>query len=427
MKKNYLPEIVTIIIILGSIFLSFFIEPATAIGFVVGAYYMLFGTDIGCYSLLLFLFPYAEIFDINLIPTSLFTLLEIAFVGRKFLLDAINGKAYNISIYLYIFYCAVVSLFTKNFSVIELIKQAMNFLLCYFFITDYKEERMEEYVVFYCMGNMTSAIMGLWKESIPGFILTYDRDLVYEWINGVRTLRFSATFNDPNFYTISVITSLGLIIYLFMSGKGKTIHLLLATAIAVMALQTYSKSYLLMLAALFVLVIYLLYKHRKTGIILGCAVCGTLLLLSGAFQGSTAIQGTLSRFSQKSYAKEDSVINQLTSGRWEIWTMYFDYMTSDVFRFLFGNGISVDYYHGKATHNFLVELWYYLGLIGSCLYFYTVSDILSSRKLIKRRLVNGFLLIMVIAMFLFLAIYKNSEMPFYLIASWIALNTQLLP
>ena len=132
------------------------------------------------------------------------------------------------------------------------------------------------------------------------------------------------------------------------------------------------------------------------------------------------VQALISRFSTITN------VNDLTTGRNEIWSMYLDYILSNPRVICIGDGIGAAYIQ-KAMHNIYIEIWYYVGILGGLLYIITLGGILHHRTIVFRKnSVNYFLIVVVAFMYSFLCGFTAFEFSFYMMICWIVINTELI-
>lgn len=422
MKRNgviKLKDIGVFLLIVGCIFVSFYIQFVSLIGMLIGIIYIFSKTThSNIYCMLLFLFPFAGVFKIFQVSTSLFTVLELVFIGKLLLSKQKISMRYFSNVVFFAFYCFFVSIISGNIGIFDILKIFMNLTLLFVFIKSYEEIDLVAYSLYYCMGLSIASIMGLFKQRIPGFMAMYS-DINSQYINGARVIRFSGTFNDPNYYSIAVVVGLGLVMCVFIRGVGNKILALLGVLLAIFGLYTYSKSYFLILLILAVIAVGLMIKNGNIGWLTVSAVIVAVIIASGVLSQVTMIQTILSRF--------DGITDKasLTSNRTLIWENYMAYITGNIRVFFFGDGLGAPYIVG-AAHNLYVEIWYYIGITGIVIYFITLMRILGQRSILRRKsILNYYLLAIVALMYFFLAGFTAYEFPYYMMICWIVLNTDL--
>ena len=119
--------------------------------------------------------------------------------------------------------------------------------------------------------------------------------------------------------------------------------------------------------------------------------------------------------------------NDISNNRLDIWKMYIGYITDTIRVMLFGVGIGAGNYNGSGAHNYYIETWYYLGIVGSVIYFCVIIMLLKRFNRIKKRtLMNYSLLIILMFMFATLGMLLSNDFIFLLLVAWIVLNTEIM-
>ncbi len=398
-------------------FLSFYLNVISVaiLFFVIGLVLIL--DDKSLFCLLIFLFPFAPVFKISGISTSLFTIVEFIALIKLFVTNKKIKASFFIFIFGYIFLCCI----TINGigGALEIAKIILAFSLVYFFAQNYKEEDFKLFFTFYLLAIFTSTAMGLFRGVIPRLTeLTGVASATYigNYNEGTLTtsIRFSGLNHDPNYYSAMLLPAVVVTFQsLFLDKKNKRIiNIILFGIISLLGFLTLSKSFILVYAVIVGLIMLTQIKKRPF------LVLFLILLIAGVI-----IIDPLGVFS-KLLLRFDDVhgvrdLNTLTTGRLNIWKMYISEITKSKFRMFFGYGIDADYVNGTATHNLYIEGIYKLGIIGLVLFaaYYTVIFV-SHRKKGHTRLVNILPLICILAMHFFLAGFVGYELPIYLMISF---------
>ena len=418
-SKNFMyPVYLTFILIIGSIFLSFYIPYASVLGLIVGTLFVLKYDIKSSYYLLFALYPFAFIFKLGSISTSLFTMLEYLAIAKSL----INRRYVNIKYFLLVAPFLLISLVsgvvTGNLGLVSVVKVSLNLAVFYIYINYYYEsDDLTDIGYSMVVGMMASNLMGLLKFRIPGFMAMYN-DLNITYINwGVRVRRFWGTFTDPNFYSIATIVTLGIIICLFLNKKGNLFFAISAIALILFGITTYSKSFFLMLILLIMFILAVLMRKGRVLALIFIAIGIIYILQSGILMKNTYVSAIIGRFTGD--------YEDLTTGRTSIWDSYYGYIKSDFRRWLIGEGCGAPYYIG-ASHNTYLETWYYVGFLGLLSFLFMWFGTLLTNKLIRHKLMNWYLVAFVALQFFFLDGFRTAELPFYMICGWIALNTEII-
>lgn len=175
--------------------------------------------------------------------------------------------------------------------------------------------------------------------------------------------RLSGYYGDPNFYAAQITACLAGVMILLAQEKKLARRLILGVIALVLVycgLLSASKSFILVLAVLFVVWIPMLLSRRniKRGIqVLLGVVCAVLVILSSnAFQSLIDIMDA--RFSY------NATISDITTGRTELWLSYLNEFHVNAPLTLLGQGFTDVVLDGGASHNTLIQGVYQFGLIG---------------------------------------------------------------
>lgn len=238
----------------------------------------------------------------------------------------------------------------------------MLFIVTPLLLREQKKKQYNLYIAatFMAVGIITSALIAQYLYQYPS-IQQYIRKISY-----VSVSRWCGFYSDPNFFAGQIAVALGAMLWFVLYGRGRqTITaMVLSVLLIYCGLLTASKSFVVVLAAELLVWLYLLIRVRKraaikTVLILAVAVITVFAIGSTVFQN--LIQMLVFRFSQA------NSLDDLTSGRVDIWKDYFKNVFSDVKVLLIGMGLSDELLHDRATHNTLLQMLYQVGLMGTAL------------------------------------------------------------
>lgn len=375
------------------------LEPALVyVCFAAGICVLPFLEHTALFSLLLYLMPYAVIFKAAPGETSFFTLLELwALVLLLFRTRKMDRRVLAALAVL------VMALTPASCWSISLWKMLVNLLLLSLFVRGYRAEDAAAYGGSFVTGLLVSSVLGLWKEKIPRFLSMYS-DLNYEMIDGVRTRRFSGTFNDPNYYSVALILGMLLCIRgLTLPERKRRLFSALTLAILTgFGMMTYSKSFVLMLPLVLLVLIFSGQRKWRLAVLL-TAVCALIYALDPGGVGSRM----LARFSQQSF----------DTGRVEIWRSYWQGSTGSLLPFLFGHGLDAQL--ARPAHSLVLEALYAAGLVGTGCWAAAVVVTLRSGAPCMRGRWWGAGYLAVFVMYGFLTGFTGYELPFELMAAYV--------
>lgn len=235
---------------------------------------------------------------------------------------------------------------------------------------DYKE-----CAIFYIIGIILASFAGLifLKTSHMGAFIT-----VTEHIN-IGISRISGLSGDSNGYAAELLVAIGISLIFILKSKKTTERLLYLVGIMICSIfgfMTLSKMFLIILILLFfIFTINLIFMSniRYKGLLL-IAIIGITCFFLSVPQVGNYIQMYQKRF------MGISDVNQLSSGRSNIWLDYLKYIFENIKVLLFGNGfIRTVTVNGYAAHNTLIQILFQCGIIG------TIGFIIWIKSLRKRK------------------------------------------
>ena len=327
--------------------------------FIICGVYFVLGNEDVVIADLFFLLPFASVFKYTSSSTSFLTVLLLA-VMILFLIKRSGRIKKNIVIIcgaLFVVFMLVINILHGNVGITEVAKHLSGILLIYYILEKRESEALKRVIVFFGIGLYISSFIALFADSIPNF---------YEYVRHVGhnleiTNRFTGFNGDPNYYNISLM--LALLGSLAIYKENKPYFWLSFAFTFFFGVQTYSKSFLISLLMVIVIIFveFARMKNTKVSSLLFVIVIAVMLYMfsSGYFR---SVDFILSRFT------DSSNVSELTTGRSDIWLDYLGHIFSDFRRMLFGSGISAPLLNHRGSHNFYIELLYYFGIIGTGLF-----------------------------------------------------------
>lgn len=374
------------------------------VAFIVNALAVIILNSKESFYILLFIMPFGLIYKYPGFTLSFLTLIEIIMVFVILSRDSEIKTAllYPLTIITLYFVLRMGSYY------MAIPKLVISYLLVAVFIKSYDKEEFNKYINCFILGIIVSSILGLFKESIPSLLAYYD-DMNYDYIGGIRTLRFSGLFNDPNYFSIALITAMVMLIFANKYRKYPTAWFyLFFITLSIMGLFTYSKSFILVYICVVGLEVFLSLKEKRT-VQSFCEIVLLAILLAVAIFGKIdLINKILSRFTNR----------ELTTGRSDIWDNYWAVINSKEIYKWFGLGLDAPYVAEKASHSLYVEMIYYSGFIGLIFFLFSWLILVFFGHKNKIKLRNIILFVVVFGMYAFLCGFLNYAFPFYMIFCW---------
>ncbi|MBR2869451.1 MAG: hypothetical protein IKB88_10390 [Clostridia bacterium] len=370
-----------------------------------------------------FIMPLANIFKMSVDAQSFFTIVILAYV----VLHMVLPRKATLIVMLFAFYIIIGQLFSGEFHLFRTIKLICNFLFLSSILNDKVSIKDKEVFFSYIIGNLVSSVFGLFDSSyfkIDNYIGAKE---ISSSVDGGVVARFTGLYVDPNYYAVGIIISLCLVVILFYKKELNGVFFVaMSISFIYFLILTYSKSAVIMLILPFVLLIYMFYKEKKYFAIIA-SIFLVIVVVMLVFTGWVdAFDIVIERFT-KSETADGVDINTLTTGRFDLWLMYSEYLIKNIDIGFFGGGIAFSLLEGVAAHNTYIDLFYYLGVFGGLLLLailFTISE--QSRKIdFKRNIMNYSVIICIVIMYFFLSELFYFDPPFHIYLAIIVLNTPM--
>lgn len=352
-----------------------------------------------------FLLPFSTIFKTSNLSTSLVTILSIyiivIFLARKRLV--IKADKVLLTGLLFVWFIIVGDLLNGAISIISIIKHLSGIYLVFFILKEIKE--VKAILIYYGLGVYISSAVALFANYIPNFYNFVE----YTGHNAVIITRFSGMNGDPNYYTVSLLLVLMGALALYKERKMYFVIAFIATCF--FGFQTYSKSFFVAIIIAVVVIIFELLKSKNNKLIAAAIsiliIVGIVLSISGQI---SAINLVVDRFTSAEN------LSELTTGRTNLWQEYLLYIFDNWTIFFYGKGISAPLLGNHGAHNFIIELLYYFGIVGSVLFMiFVVTAYKKATNGTRGKVTVGKLTIIIIGgLFLGLQMLFSNELYFQL-------------
>ena len=361
---------------------------------------------------LFFLVPFANIFKLSAEGSSFFTYLVLLFVVLHYIKNRKPLRFVDVIIFLLSVFVCLNEVINLAFDIRRTIKFVSNILLLSFFVEFDDPQEVNKIFKYYVIGFIISGLIGLFGDTVVP-INQYVNTQISRYSDGSEINRFAGLYSDPNYFTINIIICCVLTIALY----EKKIISLIPFALSIFLLAFFigksgSKSALIMLI-IPILVFFRLMRKTQNYIILFISFVAILVILYLMNLGKISLfEGAIRRFTIDSKGG----IDQLSTGRYNIWVKYFEHFKTNLTGVIVGNGISADYLEKSATHNTYIDLIYQLGIIGTMLYIWIILDISRASKHIqeKKDIANFAIWATILIMYFFLSQLQEYDLPFQL-------------
>lgn len=368
-----------------------------------------------------FVMPMANIFKLSPGVQSFFTVIILTYV----ILHLALPRRATLLVILFAIYVLIGELGSGQFNLFRTVKLICNLLFLSSTLNGKVKLEHKELFFSYIIGNIVASVFGTMDSSvfkIQSYIGLKELGGVYA--PGEEIFRFAGLYEDPNYYSIGLILSICLLIVLNHNKDIKTgIMFLLAAPLLCFAVMTYSKSAIIMILVLFAFFIYSQLNQKKYVMVCLVLIVAVLLICLALSGQIPALEIVLKRLSVGETA-EDVDINKLTTGRFDLWIMYFKYIIQSIKTVLFGVGISVGNLPAGAAHNTYLDIFYYLGVLGGFLLILSLVYISAQNRHFdfKRSLLNYSIIICIVIMYFFLSELFYHDPPFHIFLAFTVLN-----
>lgn len=279
-----------------------------------------------------------------------------------------------------LFYCVCFANFDAPLNIGQFI-YPMLLMLLIFVCQNAKKKDYKRYVDYFLAGFIISAIIGFFKDQIPLIQNILDSDILY--IDGVETsmniIRYSGLSYDPNFFAL--IDCILIAVLLVSETRMNFIKLMTICFLVVVGLFTFSKSYVILLGIIVIIFALKNKKMLKTMFIV--LIGGSCLLLAEKYSNLSLLSLIEARFSSA------NGVNDLTTGRTEIWTEYIRYIFGNAKCLFWGDGFNT-FSLRKAAHNTYIDFIYRFGIVGTILWwrYFALSNSYIKKVNGKKTLLN---------------------------------------
>ena len=370
-----------------------------------------------------FVMPMANIFKMSPGVQSFFTIIILVYV----VLHLVLPRQATLIVALFAVYVVVGQLFAGDLNVFRAIKLVFNLLFLSSILNKETKIRNKELFLSYIIGNLVASVFGLMDSSF----FKIDSYIGEKALSGIDqeevVYRFAGLYVDPNYYNVGIIISLCLIVILFYKKEINELTMaLLSLPMIYFLILTYSKSALIMLLLPVFLFLYSLYRRQNHIAIIVFVLLGLSLVLL-VFSGQIDTFDVVLERISSSETEEGMDVNALTTGRFDLWVAYIKFLINNFRIGIFGNSIAAGLVNSRASHNTYIDLFYYLGAIGTSLLIAILLVISKQSRtvVIKRNIVNYSVLICIVIMYFFLSELFYFDPPFHIYLAITVLNMSL--
>lgn len=364
--------------------------------------YRMFAYDINSFIIdLVTIISFSAIYKLN--PNGVSLVLYYIFVADAFFI--IKGKFKNIGIIILLLYFFAYLFLRSDLVYNQYLTIIASLLLLAVLTCNISPYNLNTILWYYCFGLSISICYG-WIFKDSSILFPYLNESI-QVSNDIDVIRFKGLFADPNYLGTFCTLGLSLILQRYLLNLQVNGYLIFVFIICIASVLTLSKSVIIQVIFLLVILIIYSWRNKSTSI----ALITTLCLLLFAYYANTnqvsALAIVFERF------EEGSSMSEITTGRSDLWQVYLSDIFSSLNTFLLGHGFSANLLD-KGTHNIILEILYYTGFIGLLsvlVVFYSLFNYMSKRYAIRTSLIK--FLPMIVLFISYLALQGFFSFAFY--------------
>ena len=357
------------------------------------------------FSLMFFVFPFCGIFTFEHGQTSVFMLLRIALIIAVLMYDRkkISTRLVTICMVL-VFYMSVISISSFENGVTKIINVILWYVIAYFMVLSIDNDNVLPLTRSLSNGTILSGIVGVFISKIPSMQaeLAHIEDLGY---SGELYDRFTGLFNDPNLFTLLICAALWTMYYEYDRNKvGISEYIIKSLILTFFGLLTMSKSAVILIALYW---IYIIFSLNRINIIAKFTISISVFVFLIYFFANNPdwLLNIWNRFIHSRAYYNSVTMNDVTTGRVQIWGWYLDYMYQTNC-WIFGNGLGSMLPRGRAAHNTILQLFFIVGIVGTYIFYKSYKIMYNTcpdgKKISSSNKIGWYMILFVFATMMFL-------------------------
>lgn len=351
-------------------------------------YIFISGTD-AIYGLF-FMLPLSPILKTTPGGNTFFNVLIAVYILRMIFLN----KKFKVSVYqllsilVFIIFCLINDSDPDRNNITILAELVIYFVLAILVMNDIREIKIRRIIMFLAIGIIVASFLGYLNSYIPG-LSQFLNESTIKLDNNEVINRFSGIQNNPNFYTMDITIAISSLLYLIAVKQSKWYDYVLIFILFGFGILSLSLSFIITMVIVFGL--YFIYKLTTIvwnieAAIKGIIVIFCTILIITQISSIPYMDIYMQRLGIASATEKN--LSQITTGRSDIWAQYLNFYLSDLRRIFFGVGLSIEKYNLAQSHNYFLELFVYLGVVGSIIYFNLLNSIFRPfENKVKRNLI----------------------------------------
>lgn len=313
------------------------------------------------FPILLFFLPWSALLKYNISSSSFYT---IALLLSSLLLCFRKGVALRIYFLISAFVIMITTLIAKlaNGYSVDAGYVVFIFLLALFpVVLNDGMKKVDFYwlTVFFALGVISAALSAQYLVSFRNIAKYIEVD---QWS---EVTRLSGYYSDPNMYATHISACLSAMLLLLLEEKKPLRITFLTVSVLVLiycGFLSASKTFVILTVTTVIVWFFMVLKLRRGGwkklfLFAVLAAFTVFVLTSSLFQSLLKVYQV--RFSYRASASD------LTTGRTDLWKMYFEELFSNLKLFLLGHGFTNVKLNGRASHSTIIQALYQFGIFGS--------------------------------------------------------------
>ena len=317
----------------------------------------------------LFFIAFANVMKFNRNMSSMSLLFEVTLIVSRILFSRKLPKKPIAGAICIGTYCGLQYLLGYNFTPTLYVKIVFWLFMMYVMAGFNKDDFEKPFILAFAFGQMMASIFGHFTSFYPAIKVYLNNQYVYlhgELGSSIASQRYCGLLSDSNLYSVEILITLSLLIYLFYRGKINKSFYFLAGVLIACSISSFSKTFFIGLALLLVMFVMVVSKKGANERFKAVYIIGFSVFVFFE-QLVENLDVYYKRFS------DATSIGDLTTNRSNLFWKFVDYLIENG-SFFFGNGLAMmflgrDALTSVGSHNAYIQIIYMLGIVGTLLAF----------------------------------------------------------
>lgn len=272
------------------------------------------------------------------------------------------------------------------------------------------------------LGVIFTSIVAVWGRDVFPRLSPLLNETTIRLDVGVHYNRFSGLFGNPNHFSFLVSILLASVCVIILKNEAKILDYVIFALLSIFGFMSVSVSFIIAYMCMLIMILYTALKNGGRILSKFFVIVTIVGVVLAVFLDTDTLSTIVFRFD--GLVTEHADASSMTSGRSDLWLMYLKYLITDIKSLFIGVGIGAGNLPGGASHNFYIEIIYYLGLIGGSLFSICVVNIFKNNVLKeKNRVVANYIPLSIFIVRAFaINILHSEQLVFCLLICALALN-----